>query len=84
MIIHVLVASAMTKHDCRLQRFIADDTICIHLLVKSLTFEYDKTHSDLVYAHEVSSHNRDEIVAKSGKQVKLRYLLELEKKEYYY
>ena len=47
-------------------------------------FEYDKTHSDLVYAHKVSSHNRDEIVAKSGKQVKLRYLLELEKKEYYY
>ena len=36
-IIHVLVASAMTRHDCRLQRFIADDTICIHLLVKSLT-----------------------------------------------
>ena len=36
-IIHVLVVSAMTKHDCRLQRFIADDTICIHLLVKSLT-----------------------------------------------
>ena len=50
-IIHVLVVSAMTKHDCRLQRFIADDTICIHLLVKSLTLRVKfTTNFNLFYS----------------------------------
>ena len=34
----VLVASGMTRHDCLLQRFIADDIKYINLLEKNLTF----------------------------------------------
>ena len=46
-IIHVLVASGMTRHDCLFQRFIADDTICIHLLVKSLTLDQINKKKDV-------------------------------------
>lgn len=35
----VLVASGMTRHDCLLQRFIANDIKCINLLVKNLTWQ---------------------------------------------
>lgn len=34
-------------------------------------------NTDLVWAHKTGSYDRDELVAKSGKQVQLRYLLEL-------
>lgn len=68
MIIHVLVASAMTKHDCRLQRSIADDTICIHLLVKSLTSTYDANGQkiDQITAKSVYIHTDNEMSKKDS------------------
>lgn len=38
----------------------------------------DKTNDDLIWAHRTGSFDRDELVAKSGHQVKLRYLIELQ------
>lgn len=38
----------------------------------------DKTDDDLIWAHRTGSFDRDELVAKSGHQIKLRYLVELQ------
>lgn len=62
----------------------------VYLFVCDVGYDYEKTtgsygyysmrgKQNLLVGHNVGSYDRDEIVAKSGKQVKMRYLIEFDK-----